>query len=157
MSANHFIVPSLPLGTVTTARLGAGNATNQRLTDADAGKLVKLAGESRYDFTAIGDPIEGVIVAVESATSAGYSIGGVVSDKKFYASAEGLQATGASALSIGDYVVAGTQVALNTVMPGYPKVRKATSQAVQLFMWRVVSLGSGGGAVGTTVVVERTV
>ena len=44
---------------------------------AELGKIVKLVGESRYGLAAAGDQIEGFIVAVESATLDGYTIGSV--------------------------------------------------------------------------------
>lgn len=129
MASNHFIVPQAPMERVTAVRLGAGNASNQRLKDLDAGKLVKLAGESQYDLCAAGDYIDGVITAVESATSNGWSVGGIVQEGKVFATADGLQATaGTGSIAIGDYVVAGTAVALNSAMSGYPKVCKATYQ-----------------------------
>lgn len=157
MAANHFIVPTAPLGATTTARLGAGNAANQRFQDIEVGKLMKLAGESRYDLAAVGNPIEGVLASVEPATSNGFSVGTVVTDGKVFAVADGLQATpGTGAIAVGDYVVTGSVVAKDTAMAGYPKVCKATSQSVTFFMWRVVSLGPvGTGAVGTTIVIER--
>jgi hypothetical protein len=159
MAKNHFIVPTLPLGTVTVARLGAGNAVGDRYSDVDVGKFVKLAGESRYDLTAVGNPIEGVVVAVETATSNGYSVGSVLTDddSRIFATADGLQATpGTGVIAVGDYVVTGTVVAKGTAMSGYPKVCKATSQTFGAFAWRVVSLGQvGTGAAGTTIVIER--
>lgn len=157
MAANHFIVPSIATREVTAVRLGAGNAANQRFTDVEAGKIVKLAGESRYDLAAVGNPIEGFIVAVEAATSNGFSVGGVVAEGKVFATADGLQGTpGTGTIAVGDYVVTGTVVAKDTAMPGYPKVCKATAQTLTFFMWRVVSLGQvGTGAVGTTIVIER--
>lgn len=157
MAANHFIVPSIATREVTAVRLGAGNAANQRFTDVEAGKIVKLAGESRFDLAVAGNPIEGFIVAVEAATSNGFSVGGVVSEGKVFATADGLQATpGTGAIAVGDYVVTGTVVAKDTAMAGYPKVTKATAQTLTFFMWRVVSLGTvGTGAVGTTIVIER--
>jgi len=157
MAANHFIVPSLPLEEVTVARLGAGNAAINRFTDVEAGKIVKLVGESRYDLAVAGNPIEGLISSVEPATSGGFSVAGVVQYGKVFATADGLQATpGTGVIAVGDYVVTGTVVAKDTAMAGYPKVTKATSQALTFFMWRVVSLGQvGTGAVGTTIVIER--
>lgn len=172
MAANHFIVPTMPLGKVTAARLGAGNTSNDRFTDVDAGKIVKLAATDRYDLAAAGDAIEGIVVAVESGTSNGYSVGGVVSEGKAFVTADGLQATaGTGTIAVGDYVVTGTVVARNTAMAGYPKVCKATVQIgdvpasltaaglqikAALYAWRVVSLGQvGTGAVGTVIVIER--
>jgi len=156
MAANHFIVPTGVTAPVTVVRLGAGNGANDRYSDVDAGKIVKLVGESRYGLTAVGDPIEGVIVAVENATSGGYSVGGVISEGKIFATADGLQATpGVGAIAVGDYVVSGTATAKGTALTAYPKVCKATAQTLAFFMWRVVSLGQvGTGAVGTTIVIE---
>lgn len=160
-----------------TARLGAGTGAANLLNDNDAGKAVKLVGESRFDLCAAGDPIEGFIVAVDTATSDGYSTGGVRGDKRgdrVYVTADGLQATpGTGTIAVGDYVVAGTITAKNTALPSTgPKVCKATQQPgvteaaavgdvndqlkVAMFAWRVVSLGTAGtGAVGTRICIER--
>jgi len=172
MAQNHFIVPAAPLPRVTSARLGAGTSLAQRMSDVDAGKFVKLVAESRYDLTAAGEPIEGAVVGVESATSGGYSVGSVVSEGKMFVTADGLQATpGTGTIAIGDYVVTGTVVAKGTAFNEFAKVCKATVQPggvladlaaasaalkASLFAWRVVSLGTvGTGAVGTTIVIER--
>jgi len=161
MAANHFIVPTGATPAVTVARLGAGNTANDRYSDVESGKLVKLVAESRFDLCAAGDPIEGVVVAVETATSGGYSIGGVARGEpgctKIFATADGLQATpGVGAIAVGDYVVAGTATAKGTALTAYPKVCKATAQTLAFYMWRVVSLGqTGTGAVGTTIVIEK--
>jgi hypothetical protein len=158
MARDHYIVPTAPSEESTTVRLGAGNAVGDRFADVDAGKLVKLVGESRYNLCALGDEIEGVVSSVESATQNGYSIGGIVTDDcRIYARADGLQATpGVGVLAVGDYVVAGTVTAKGTALTDFPKVVKATSQTgIFRFAWRVVSLGTvGTGAVGTTVVIE---
>lgn len=160
MAANHFIAPTLPLGRTTTARLGAGNTANDRFSDVDAGKIVKLVAESRYNLAAAGDPIEGFVVDIATASSGGYSIGTVVHDQKVFVTADGLQATpGTGAIAVGDYVVAGTATAKGTALTAFAKVCKATDQAAAKadpFAWRVVSLGQvGTGAVGTTIVIER--
>ena len=140
-----------------TARLGAGTAEGDRLSDADIGKIVKLVGDSRYNLVAVGDAIEGFIAAVETYTADGYSIGSVqVRDRK-EVTFDGLQGTpGTGVIAVGDYVVAGTPVAKGTALTAPVKVCKATSQAAAPFMWRVVSLGTAGtGAVGTVGVIER--
>ena len=153
-----FQFKELIVTTPETARLGAGTAEGDRLSDADVGKIVKLVGDSRYNLVAaVGDAIEGVIAAVESYTADGYSIGSVqVTDRK-EVTFDGLQATaGTGVVAIGDYVVAGTPVAKGTALSVPVRVCKATSQAAAPFMWRVVSLGSAGtGAVGTVGVIER--
>lgn len=156
MAGSHYIVPQLPMPRVTPVRLGAGNAANQRFNQNDVGKIVKLAGESQYDLAAVGNPIEKVVVAVEAATSNGWSIGGVAGDEMMFATADGAQADGTGTIAVGDYVVTGTPVALNTAMAGYPRVRKATSQTPAYpYAWRVVSLGTGAGVSGTTIVIEK--
>lgn len=139
-----------------TARLGAGTGAANNVTDAEIGKPVKLVGDSRYDLCAAGDAIEGFITAVESYTADGYSIGSVQFTDRKAVTFDGIQLDGTGVLAVGDYVVAGTAVAKGTALSVPPKVRKATSQAVTHFTWRVVSLGSAGsGAVGTTGVIER--
>ena len=140
MAANHFIVPTGPTEDVTVVRLGAGNGANDRYSDVDAGKLVKLAAESRYDLCAAGDAIEGVVVSVETATSGGYSVGGIIREGKIFATADGLQATaGTGTIAIGDYVVAGTATAKGTALTAYPKVCKATVQPLTAIVSTVAS------------------
>jgi hypothetical protein len=157
-----------------SARANAGvPGTGGSMTDTDAGKFVKLVGESQYDLCASGDVIEAQIVSVEAALSDGWSIGGVKETKEIYATAAGLQATeGTGNIAVGDYVVAGTQDAKGVPMTtAYPKVVKATAQLgsapadlaaagaqakLSAHAWRVVSLGpTGTGAPGTTIVITR--
>jgi hypothetical protein len=139
-----------------TARLGAGSAVGQQLDTADVGKFVKLAGESRYDLLAVGNEIEGAIVATEGATVDGFTIGTVQNDGRLDVTFDGIQVDGTGVLAIGDIVVAGTPVAKGVASSVPPKVRKATTAANVVFKWRVVSLGSAGtGAAGTTGVIER--
>lgn len=170
MSKAHYIAPRVPQAAARTVRLGT---TGAKFNASDVSKLVKLAAESQYNLCAAGDPIEAVVAAVESATSAGFAIGSIFDSGAFFAVADGLQATpGTGVLAVGDYVVAGTATALGTALTSYPKVCKATQQPgiteaaavgdvndqlkVALFAWRVVSLDSAGtGAVGTTIVCER--
>jgi hypothetical protein len=155
-----------------TVRLGAGTAANQRFTQGDVNKFVKLAAESRYDLCAVGDPIEAQAIALEAATQDGFSIGSIVDTGKIEVQFEGSQAAGTGAIAVGDFVVAGTPEALQTKLSTkFPKVRKATLQPFTAgasyaevatllktlaFGWRVVSLGqTGTGAVGTTGIIER--
>jgi hypothetical protein len=170
MSKLHFIAPTVPQEPAQVVRLGTN--AGQFNTD-DVGKLVKLSAESQYVLCAAGDPIEGVIAAIETAKSGGHSIGSIFKRGVIFALADGLQATpGVGAIAVGDYVVAGSITALGTKLGSFPKVCKATQQPgiteaaavgdvndqlkVAMFAWRVVSLGSAGtGAVGTTVVIER--
>lgn len=142
---------------VVTARLGAGTGSANNLTDKEAGKFVKLAGDSRYNLCAVGDEIEGRIAALETATLDAYTIGSVQKEGRFEVTFDGLQATpGTGTLAVGDYVVCGTPVAKDTALSGPAKVCKATAAGNTLnHKWRVVSLGSAGtGAVGTTGLIE---
>ena len=152
-----FQFKELIVTTPETARLGAGTTENDRLSDADVGKIVKLVGDSRYNLVAAGDAIEGLIAAVESYTADGYSIGSVqVKDRK-EVTFDGLQATaGTGVVAVGDYVVAGTPVAKGTALSAPVRACNATSQPVAPFMWRAVSLDSAGTpAAGTVGVIER--
>ncbi len=171
MSKLHYIMPSGPVVDAEVVRLGAGTGSSNNLSYLDEGKLVKLVGESRYDLCAAGDLIERVIGKIETATSGGYTIGGVHRAEKIYATADGLQATaGTGTIAVGDWVVAGTITAKGTALTAYPKVCKSTVQLGDVpgsltaagaqvlaskHAWRVVSLGTAGtGAVGTTIVIE---
>lgn len=155
-----------------TVRFGAGTGSGNNWTDTEAGKAVKLVGESRYDLAAVGDPIEGFVVALNGPTSDGYTVGTVQDEGMVDVTADGLQATpGTGVVAVGDYVVASTATAKGTVLALKAKVVKATAQpfatpadlataALQIknamFGWRVVSLGTAGtGAVGTTVIIQR--
>lgn len=159
MARNHYDVPTVPESVPKTVRLGAGNGSSDKLSGADIGKFVKLAGDSRYDFCAAGDAIEAQIVAFDPAPQNGYSIGSVRMGGKTFCTADGSQAAGTGAIAVGDYVVCGTVTAKGTALPAYARVRKATDQAAAAaspFARRVVSLFTDGtGAVGTTIVIER--
>ena len=176
MSQAHYIVPTGPSPDQTTARLGSA-ATSDNYTDKEVGKAVKLGPDSAYVLCVAGDPIQGLISAVDLATSAGWSIGSVQThakgaNQRVFALADGLQATpGTGTIAVGDYVVTGTVVAKGTALAStdYFKVTKATVQPgavpadltaagaqvlAALHAWRVVSLGTGAGAVGTRIVIE---
>lgn len=167
-----------------TARVGGAAGAN-KLQKEDNGKLLKLAGDSRYDLCAVGDRIEGVLTVAGDlvAIQDGYQLGSVRKEGRFVATADGSQAAGTGSLAIGDVVVCGTPLAAGTALtfPAGPKVRKATNQpggaitiadnvqatlqtaltaaADQIknaqFSWRVVAILSGTGAVGDRVLVER--
>lgn len=160
---------------VFSAYLGVD--TTNKLTDKDVGKAVKLSADSRYVICSAGDPIEGFVEAVESSTVDGYSFGSVRPNGHKTVICNGLQATaGTGAIAIGDYVVAGEAVAVNTASTKTsgeytPKVCKATMQPgvteagavgdvndmlkVAMFGWRVVAFVSGTGAVGDVAVIKR--
>lgn len=177
MAKPQFIRPSGPSHNSEAVRLGgAASATDatQRMTVKEIGKFVKFEGTDRYNLCAAGDVIEGQIISVEPAMSAGFTVGGINKFDKIYAVADGLQATpGTGTIAAGDFVVCGTVVAKGTELPNtYPRVCKATVQpgtapadlaaaGAQINLlakggWRVMSLlEAGSGAVGTTIVLER--
>lgn len=160
MARDHYIGPTSPASVPFAARLGAGSGAANNLSSLDFGKIVKLAGESRYDLAVAGDEIEGTISSVEMAIQNGYTIGGVRDyfgeSNTEYFTADGLQGTpGTGSIVIGDIIVAGSITAKGTKLAAYPKVCKATTPANVLHRWRVVSLGTGAGAVGTTIVAKR--
>lgn len=143
--------------TVVTARTADGTGAASQLTDADTGKFLKLAGDSQYGLCAVGNEIEGVLVAANyPAPADGYNLGSVAVNGRVRVTLDGLQATpGAGAIALLDYVVAGTPVARGTALSGAPKVCKATAAPADLVhKWRVVSL-DGTTAVGQTAVIER--
>lgn len=116
-----------------TARLGGSSGANP-LAKEDNGKLVKLAGDSRYDMCAVGDKIEGIVQVSGDlvATFDGYVLGSVENSHRtrFIALADGSEAAGTGSIAVGDYVVAGTPVTKGTSLgtAAGPKVRKATNQ-----------------------------
>lgn len=176
MARKFFFSETVPGSAPITTRLGAQNAPYK---DTEIGKLVKMTTDSGCLLCAAGDLISGQIVAVEAATSDGYGIGTVQRRDRITAVADGLQATlGTGTLAVGDQVVCGTVVAKDTAMGGgvglgRPRVAKATIQvgvtvpadlAAQTVhnaviasgnVWKVISLGTGAGAVDTEVVIER--
>lgn len=171
--AKFMIKETILSSDVVTVRLGAGTGAANNVDQKEVGKPVKLAGESRYDLCAAGDPIEAIVTSVEVGTADGYSLAGVACEGYKEVTFDGLQATpGTGTVAVGDYVVAGTAVAKGTALSAAMKVCKATMQPgvteasavgdvndmfkVAAFAWRVVSLGSAGtGAVGTTGIIER--
>jgi hypothetical protein len=155
-----------------STRLGAGTGAGNQIDKAEVGKPVKLVADSRYDLCAAGDPIEGFIRSTEAATLDNFSVGSIQICERMTVKADGLQATaGTGTIAVGDYVVAGTAVSKGTALVGAPKVCKATYQPgttvagalgdvnlmlkVAMFPWRVVSILTGTGAVGDTLVIER--
>ena len=155
MARQHYIVPQGTIENTVTVRLGASATAGANYDSLESGKFVKLIAESNYGLCAAGDPIEAVIVAVELATQAGWSIGSIVDEGIMSVTCDGLEATpGTGTIAVGDVVVAGTVVARGTAVSGYPKVCKATTPANVNFKWRVMAL-YGTGAVGQTALIER--
>jgi hypothetical protein len=123
---------------IQSAKLGA---TNAKFTDADVGKPVKLAADSRFDLCADGDYIDGFCTSVESYTVQDSSFGGVqVGGFK--------KVTVTGPIAIGDYVKAGVGGKLKK----HTIVADASANPVK--MWRYVSGAVNGGAVDCVGVVQ---
>jgi hypothetical protein len=172
MATALFIKEKLEQATYDSVRLGAGTGAANWLTDKEVGKFVKLVAESRYDLCAVGNPIEGRIAGVESATTGNFTNGSVQIGGLMEVTFDGLQATpGTGTMTIGSFVVCGTVVAKDTALTAPARVCLATHQPGAVpadltaagqqarnaaFAWRVVSLGTvGTGAVGTVGVIQR--
>lgn len=139
-----------------TAGLAAGY-----LTDADVGKGVKLGATDRYILALDGDEIEGFLVAVESATVDGFTLGSIALGTR-----KAVTIVGAT-VAIGGLVVLGAPVAKGVALSAASAVLvKAGTPASQLggapytftervpknHLWRLIS---GTGVAGTVNIIER--
>lgn len=134
--------PTVPVDSTFSAKLGSGLVSaGGGLTDADVGKFVKLVAPDTYDLCAEGDPIEGVLTAVEPATIDGYSFGTVAKEDIR------IKVTLQGPVAFGNFVVAGTPVARGTKLVGAPKVKaSATPTQPGIRPWRTISGGVIDGA-----------
>jgi len=118
------------------------------LAAADIGKPVKLGASDNYLVCSTGDEIEGIVYAIDSATvNSGWAFGSVRKSGRIEATVDAAQV---GTLVPGELVVAGVQVAVGTagkitVLQGTPADHK----------WRCISIVSGTGVAGDTVVVEK--
>lgn len=147
--------------TFVSAALGVD--VNTKLSDADAGKVVKLIGDSRYGLASDGDGIEGFLIGVQPNTvNNGFSFGTVqVKEQRIVRNA------GAASIAVGAFVVAAAQPARGTAIAlvssgkytgeAAAPVRVATAPelAATVFKWRVTALLGGAGAVGAPMLIER--
>lgn len=157
MAKFQFNINLNQLAEYATARLGDGASGVSLLADADVGKFVKIIGDSQYGLAAVGNEIEGLVSSgPEGSTYDGFAVGTVRKNGRVLVTLDGLQATpGTGVVAVGDFVVAGTVTARGTLLPGNPKVCKATAAATGLvYKWRVVAL-YGTTAVGQTALIEK--
>lgn len=132
---------------VISSKLGPDAAT--KYTDLDKRKAVKLAALGNHVLCVAGDELEGFIDSVDAATSGGFSFGGVARGTRgFRVEAEVGSGQGATAMVVGDYVVADAQYAVGT--KGLPKVKKGAPTTNKYRVMTVV----GTGLAGSTVVLE---
>ena len=134
-----------PVKLATTANLAAVSAPSGF-----------TAPTSNYIKCQLGDEIEGFVSSVSPETvNSGYSFGSIQTWGRKIARVDSDQVntSGHTALIVGDKVVAGTVVADGTYATNQqPSVR---SGSPAIFVWRVISLLGGTGAVGTPVLIER--
>lgn len=155
--AKFQMVPLTANSEMITARVADGAGTANQLNRLDNGKLVRLKGDSQYGLSAVGEEIEGLLVAADTmAPQDGFNLGTVQTEDRIYVTLDGLQGTpGTGVVAVGDYVVTGTAVARGTSLSGsLPKVCKATTASSVVFKWRVIAITVGTGAVGSTAVIE---
>ena len=141
-----------------TFMLGNNTAESATITDKDIGKAVKIVGDSRVAFCADGDEIAGQLISVEpNQTSGGYKVGTVraVNSPLFDATL-----ANATALAIGDELVAAAQAAIGTPngTPPYHVrmlVKKATTALGGGQRLKVVAFQSGAGANGSTLTASK--
>ena len=136
-----------PHADVITAALGV-DASN-KMSDFEINKPVKLAAADNYVLCSVGDEIEGFVVTTEAYTvNDGFSIGSVQRNKRVQAKIVTL------GVVVGDLVVAGAPSALGTADP-LMLVKKAAGTEDKLYNWRVISIVTGTGAIGDTVLIEK--
>jgi len=125
-----------------------GVDADNKLTENDIGKAVKLAAADNYVVATTDDEIEGILITIEPATyNDGFTFGTVQRRGRAYAT------VGTSELAtaaIGELVVVDDQAAVGTagglvVYPGAPTQ----------FLWRILRIETGTGAAGDTVLIER--
>ncbi len=132
---------------VISSKLGPNAAT--KYTDLDKKKAVKLGPVGNHVLCAAGDEIEGFIDSVEAATSGGFSFGGVArGNRGFRVEAQVGAGQGATAMKVGDLVVADDQLAVGT--KGLPQVKTG---APAHHVYRVMTV-NGTGVAGDVVVLE---
>jgi len=131
---------------IVSAALGVSAGT--KLTANDLGKAVKLAGDDNYVLCANGDDIAGTVASINPDTvNDGFAFGSVNKDGRRIATVDAAEV---DALVVGETVVAGTQTAIDTAGG-----LVATAGAGALIKWQVISILTGTGVAGDTVLIER--
>lgn len=125
-----------------------GVDANNPLAAADLDKAVVLAANDNYVMAANGNDIGGTLAAVNPDTvNDGFAFGSV--DKRGRRVAT-VDAAEADALVVGELVVAGTQAAVGTAGG-----LVCTAGAGAVHKWQVISILTGTGVAGDTVLIER--
>ena len=149
MTVFHFTpLVNDPLARIESAALGA-DAANP-MTDNDVGKAVTLAAGAgaNYVLATASAEIDGFVSSLMPDTvNSGWSWGGVQRSGRIKAA---VGASQVGTLVVGEYVVADTQVALNTA--GLAQVQQGTPT---IHLWRVIRNITGTGVTGDEVLLER--
>jgi len=126
-----------------------GPDANTKYTDKDKLKAVKMGPVGNHVLCSAGDEIEGFIDNVDPATAGGFSFGGVArGNRGFRVKAQVGTGQGATAMKVGDLVVADAQLPVGT--PGLPQVKTGTPS---IHVYRVMTV-FGDGLPGSEVVLE---
>jgi len=132
---------------VISTKLGPDAAT--KYSDADKRKAVKMGALANHVLCAADDELEGFIDSVDAATAGGFSFGGVArGNRGFRVEAQVGAGQGATAMAVGDLVVADAQLAVGT--KGLAQVKTG---APELHKYRVMTV-RGTGVAGDVVVLE---
>jgi len=131
---------------IVSAAIGVSAGT--KLTANDLGKALVLAGNDNYVIAANGADIGGTLAAVNPDTvNDGFAFGSVDKSGRRVATVDVAEA---DALVVGETVVAGTQTAIDTAGG-----LVCTAGAGAVHKWQVISILTGTGDAGDTVLIER--
>jgi succinyl-CoA synthetase alpha subunit len=148
MSAFVFTELTQSPETMQTESACLGVDADNKLTDNDIGKAVKIAAANNYVLCATTNEIEAILVATEPVTyNDGFAFGTVQRRGRAMAT---VGANEAGTVDPGDLVVADTQAAIDTAGGLVCMVGSPTT-----FLWRCIRIVSGTGATGDTVLIER--
>jgi hypothetical protein len=155
---------TVPNQEIISDALGSGSDT--WLSSADVGKAVKLDTASHI-LAVVGLDIDGFVNSLSPfKVNDGHAFGGILTKGRIQAVVGATQ--GGTAMAVGDYVVADTQLALGTVgtnqqwanppgtlpsNPTGPTAQVKTGTPARKF-WRCIAR-YGDGTAGTTVLLER--
>lgn len=131
---------------IVSAALGVSAVT--QLTGNDIGKAVKLGADDNYVLCANGDDIGGTLESVNPDTvNDGFAFGSVNKKGRRVATVDAAEL---NALVVGESVTAGTQSAIDTVGG-----LVCTGTPGAIIQWVVVSILTGTGVAGDTVLIEK--
>lgn len=132
---------------VISSKLGPD--ANTKYSDLDKKKPVVIGPVGNHVICAAGQELEGFIDSVEAATSGGFSFGGVArGNRGLRVEAQVGANQGATAMKVGDHVVADVQAAV-----GVKSLPLVKTGAPETHKYRVMNV-RGTGVAGDLVVLE---